>query len=116
MKEYKLIQPDERTWDPHPQVPGVEVSYLLSKRTDHVDLTGALVHLPVGAQVAKHRHENSDDIIYVLQGRAKMWVDGIGDVPLVAGTFLRIPKGTMHQPCDVEEDLIAYDIWYPALV
>ena len=116
MKNYKLIQPDERKWEPHPQVPRVEVSYLLSKRADQVDMTGALVHLPVGAQVEKHLHENSDDIIYVLQGKAKMWVDGIGDVPLVAGTFLRIPKGTMHQPLDIEEDFIAYDIWYPALV
>jgi quercetin dioxygenase-like cupin family protein len=116
MKNYKLIQPEERKWEPHPQVPNVEVSYLLSKRTDQIDMTGALVHLPVGAQVGKHQHENSDDIIYVLQGKAKMWIEGIGDVPLVAGTFLRIPKGTMHQPRDVEEDFIAYDIWYPALV
>ncbi|OPY11259.1 MAG: Cupin domain protein [Syntrophaceae bacterium PtaB.Bin038] len=116
MKNYKLIQPDERKWEPHPQVPRVEVSYLLSKRADQVDMTSALVHLPVGAQAEKHLHENSDDIIYVLQGKAKMWVDGIGDVPLVAGTFLRIPKGTMHQPLDIEEDFIAYDIWYPALV
>lgn len=116
MKNYKLIQPDERKWEPHPQVPRVEISYFLSKRADQVDMTGALVHLPVGAQVEKHLHENSDDIIYVLQGKAKMWVDGIGNVPLVSGTFLRIPKGTMHQPLDVEEDFIAYDIWYPALV
>ena len=116
MKNYKLIQPDERKWEPHPQIPRVEVSYLLSKRADQVDMTGALVHLPVGAQVAEHLHENSDDIIYVLQGKAKMWVDGIGEVPLVAGTFLRIPKGTMHQPRDVVEDFIAYDVWYPALV
>jgi quercetin dioxygenase-like cupin family protein len=116
MENYKLIQPGERKWDPHPQLPGVEVSYLLSKRTDNVNITSALVHLPVGSKVDRHLHENSDDIIYVLKGKAKMWVDGIGDVPLVTGTFLRIPKGTMHQPHDVEEDLIAYDVWYPALV
>ena len=30
--------------------------------------------------------------------------DCIGDVPLVAGTFLRIPKGTLHQPHDIEAD------------
>lgn len=116
MENYKLIQPGERKWDPHPQLPGVEVSYLLSKRADNVNITSALVHLPVGSKVDRHLHENSDDIIYVLKGKAKMWIDGIGDVPLVTGTFLRIPKGTMHQPHDVEEDLIAYDVWYPALV
>jgi quercetin dioxygenase-like cupin family protein len=116
MDDCKCIQPEERKWDPHPQLPGVEVSYLLTKRADNVNITGALVHLPVGSTVERHLHENSDDIVYVLQGRAKMWVDGVGDVPLVTGTFLRIPKGTMHQPHDIEEDFIAYDIWYPALV
>ena len=116
MDNYKLIRPEERIWDSHPQLHGAHVSYLLSKRGDQVDITCALVHLLVGSKVEKHVHENSDDIIYVLKGKAKMWVDGIGDVPLVTGTFLRIPKGTMHQPHDVEEDLIAHDIWYPALV
>ena len=47
--------------------------------------------------------------------KAKMWVEGIGDVPLIAGTFLRIPKGTLHQPHDIEEDFVAHDTWYPAL-
>lgn len=63
----------------------------------------------------KHLHESSDDIIYVLQGKAKMWIEGIGDVPLATGSFLRIPKGTRHQPHSIEEDFVAYDIWYPAL-
>ena len=43
----------------------------------------------------KHIHENSDDIIYVLKGKAKMWIDNIGDVPMREGTFLRIPKGVL---------------------
>jgi mannose-6-phosphate isomerase-like protein (cupin superfamily) len=107
MENFKIIQPEEQKWDPHPQLPGVEVAYLVSKR--------ALVHLPIGSRVDKHLHENSDDIIYVLKGKAKMWIEGIGDVPLTAGTFLRIPKGTMHQPHDIEEDFVAHDTWYPAL-
>ena len=74
MENYKVIQPDDRKSDPHPQLPGVEVAYLVSKRGDKVDITCALVHLPVGSHVEKHLHENSDDIIYVLKGKAKMWV------------------------------------------
>lgn len=116
MENYKIIQPEERKWDPHPQLPGIEVAYLVSKREDKTGITCALVHLPVGSQVDKHVHEHSDDIIYVLQGKAKMWIDGIGDVPLAAGTFLRIPKGVWHQPHDIEEDFVAHDTWYPALV
>lgn len=115
MKDYKCIQPDDRTWNPHPQLPDVEVAYLMSKREDNVDITCALVHLPVGSKVEKHLHEHSDDIVLVLKGKAKMWVDGVGGIPLVEGSFLRVPKGTMHQPHDIEEDFVAYDIWFPAL-
>jgi hypothetical protein len=45
-----------------------------------------------------------------------LWVDQVGDVPMVEGTFVRIPKGVLHQPHDIEEDLIAYDVFYPFLV
>lgn len=116
MKNHKVIQPTEMKWDPHPQLPKIKVAYLVSKRDDNVDITCALVHLPAGSQVEKHFHENSDDIIYVIKGKAKMWIDKIGDVPMLPGTFLRIPKGVWHQPHDVEEDLIAHDTWYPFLV
>jgi len=36
-------------------------------------------------------------------------------VPMVEGAFIRIPKGFPHQPHDIEEDLIAYDVFYPYL-
>ena len=38
-----------------------------------------------------------------------------GDVPMVEGAFVRIPKGILHQPHDIEEDVLAYDVFYPAL-
>ncbi len=115
MEEIKMIQPDDVKWEPHPQLENAKVAYLLSNRDDKMDLTCLLVHLPVGTQVEKHIHENSDDIVYVVKGKAMMWIDKIGDVPMVEGSFLRIPKGVLHQPHDIEEDLIAYDVFYPFL-
>jgi mannose-6-phosphate isomerase-like protein (cupin superfamily) len=51
-----------------------------------------------------------------VKGKAKMWIEGIGDVPMVEGGFIRIPKGVWHQPHDIEEDVIAHDVvWYPSL-
>jgi hypothetical protein len=54
---------------------------------------------------------NSDDII--------SW-SGTGHLdrltrrlPMVPG--FRIPKGVLHQPHDVEEDLVVYDVFYPYL-
>jgi len=116
MEKSKVIQPHEIKWEPHPQLANAKVAYLLSKREEKVDLTCFLVHLPVGTEVERHLHENSDDIIYVIKGKAKLWVDQVGDVPMVEGTFVRIPKGVLHQPHDIEEDLIAYDVFYPFLV
>jgi quercetin dioxygenase-like cupin family protein len=115
MEKSKIVQPDEIKWEPHPQLPEVKVGYLLSNREENVDLTCFLVRIPVGTEMPKHIHENSDDIIYVLKGKAKMWIDEIGDMPMEKGSFFRIPKGVLHQPHSVEEDIVAYDVFYPFL-
>lgn len=102
-------------WTPHPMFKGVEVCYLVTKKTNGLDITMALVRLPVGSLPERHIHENSDDIIYVLEGRGSMWVDGQGDIPLQKGDFLRIPKGVEHQPRNIEQDLLLYNVWFPSL-
>ena len=115
MQKSKVLKPNEINWEPHPQLANAKVAYLLSNRDEKVDVTCLLVHLPAGTQVEKHTHDNFDDIVYVLKGKGKMWIEGVGDVPMVEGTFIRIPKGVLHQPRDIEEDLIAYDVFYPFL-
>jgi quercetin dioxygenase-like cupin family protein len=115
MEKRKVLQPNEISWEPHPQLADAKVAYLLSNRDEKADLTCLLVHLPAGTQVEKHTHDNSDDIVYVVKGKGKMWIEEVGDVPMVEGTFIRIPKGVLHQPRDIEEDLVAYDVFYPFL-
>ena len=114
MNDVKVIQKEDVKWEPHPQLPNVEVSYLVSPRDEIMDLTCMLVHIPPGVDAPKHTHE-CDDIVYVLKGKANIRVEGIGEVSAVPGTFVRIPKGVLHQPHDVEEDLIVYDVFYPFL-
>jgi len=114
MEKPKILQPENIKWEPHPQLANARVAYLVSHRDENMDLTCMLVQLPAGVKVEKHTHE-CDDIIYVIKGKAKMWIEGIGEVPMVEGAFLRIPKGVRHQPHEVEEDLIAYDVFYPFL-
>jgi quercetin dioxygenase-like cupin family protein len=115
MDQIKTIQPDDMKWEPHPQLKDARVAYLLSNRDEKADLSVLVVYLPRGTEVEKHIHANSDDIIYVVKGKATMWIDTIGDVPMIEGSFIRIPKGVLHQPHDIEEDLIAYDVFYPFL-
>jgi mannose-6-phosphate isomerase-like protein (cupin superfamily) len=116
MEKSKIVQPHEVKWEPHPQLANAKVAYFLSNREDNMDLSCFLVSTPVGTKIEKHIHENSDDIIFVVKGKAKMWIDKVGDVPLSEGSFIRIPKGVLHQPHDIEEDLIAYDVFYPYLI
>jgi len=115
MEKSKVVQPDEIKWEPHPQLENAKVGYLLSNRDDKADITCMLVHLPVGTEVEKHKHEYSDDILYVVKGKAKLWIENVGDVPMKEGAFVRIPKGVMHQPHDIEEDVLVYDVFYPFL-
>jgi quercetin dioxygenase-like cupin family protein len=114
MEKFKIVQQNDVRWEPHPQLARAEVGYLVSNRDENMDLTCMLVHLPPGTQVDRHTHE-CDDIIYVVKGKATMWIEGVGDVEMVQGTFLRIPKGVAHQPYNIEEDFIAYDVFYPFL-
>jgi mannose-6-phosphate isomerase-like protein (cupin superfamily) len=114
--EPKVIQPFDLDWNPHPKFPGVELAYMLTRKEDGVDMTCAIVHWKVGAEIPRHIHEESDDILYILKGKAKIWIDGSGDIPLEAGSFVRVPAGVEHQPHDIEEDLLAHDTWFPATV
>jgi mannose-6-phosphate isomerase-like protein (cupin superfamily) len=112
----KVLDAAAVKWAPHPKFKGVEIAYLLSKKEDGIDVTYALVRWHVGAEIPRHIHEDSDDILYIIQGKATIWIDQVGDVPLSAGSFVRVPKGVLHQPHDVEEELIAQDLWFPATV
>lgn len=115
MEKPKAVQPDQVHWEPHPQLKDVKVGYFLSNRDDKTDLTCLLVSSPKGSRIEKHEHKNSDDILFVIKGKATMWIDGLGDLPMAPGSFFRIPKGVMHQPHDIEEDLVIYDVFYPFL-
>jgi|GEM_PF-1629759 len=80
MDSVKIVHKEDLKWEPHPQLANVEVSYLVSHRDEKMDLTCMLVHLPPGTDVPKHTHE-CDDILYVVKGKAKIWLDGIGEGP-----------------------------------
>ena len=116
MEKAKVVQPHEIQWEPHPQLEKVKVGYLLSNRDEKADLTCFFVSSPVGTQMEKHSHDDSDDIAYVIKGKAKVWIDQIGEVPLAKGVFVRIPKGVPHRVYDIEEDLLTYNVLHPFLI
>jgi quercetin dioxygenase-like cupin family protein len=108
------IKVEELSWDPHPVFKDLFVKRLLTHEKDKVDLSIVMVKVKKGAEVPAHVHEQ-DDIVYHLEGKGKMWVDGSGDFEVRAGSFLRIPAGVKHQPHDIEEDILVLDIYHPHL-
>ncbi len=108
----KAINGSELPWEPHPFLKELLIKKLLSYEKDKVDLSIMLVRVKKGVDVPVHIH-SQDDIIYQLEGKSKMWVEGAGDFEMRPGSFIRIPAGVKHQPHAIEEDVLAFDIFMP---
>lgn len=102
-------------WKPHPAgYEGVKMKVIRSEEKDSTQSTIAWVLVKEGAGVPEHIHKESDDYLYILDGKAKMKVDGeVYEVE--EGTKITVPKQTKHEIFDVEEDLYIYDVFSPAV-
>ena len=102
------------SWRPHPLVKEVNIKPLVTKSEDRLDVTCMLVKVPAGTDIPEHTHEEQVDILYPLQGKAEMNVEGAGTFPLEPGVIVRVPKGTKHRIFNVTEELLVYDVFEPA--
>lgn len=104
------------SWLPHPTAPGVRIKPMISLKEHGLDVTCMLVDIPAGTDIPEHIHETQDDILYTLQGKGVMWVDGDGDFTLEPGLIVKVPKATKHKITNVTEDMLLYDVFFPALI
>jgi quercetin dioxygenase-like cupin family protein len=114
MKAYRLVK--NIPWIPHPTADGVEIKPMISKGEHGLDITCMLVRVPVGREVPEHIHAEQDDILYLLEGKAMMWVEETGGFSLEPGVVVKVPPGKKHKITDVREDLLIYDVFFPALI
>jgi len=99
----------------HPFLEDVGMRTLYSKRDDDGKITCFVVRCKVGAEIEEHVHTEETDIIYVLKGKATMWIEDRGSFPLEPGVFVVVPKGLRHRTYNVEEELIIYDVFTPPM-
>lgn len=104
-------------WDDHPTVPDVSVQKMITQAQFGPDSPSIItVRIPVGVEVPEHIHENSEDILCILSGKATMWVDGIGNIELYQGVVVRVPRGTRHRIFAVTDTLMIYDVFSPGIM
>lgn len=101
-------------WQPHPSgAEGVEIRVLHSKKDDGAQASILMVRLAPGSRVAAHVHEDADDNLYIISGRATMRV--AGEVfALEPGAQVTVPMNVEHEIYDVREELLIYDVFAPA--
>lgn len=107
---------EDVAWENHPLVPEVKIRKLLTKDASGADLTCLQINVPAGVDIPEHVHETQNDIIYPLSGKAKMYVEGTGEFDLVPGIIVHVPVNVKHRIFDVEEELMIFDVFSPALV
>lgn len=106
---------DDLPWKPHALAEGVTIKPLVTRETSGTDVTCMLVRVPVGVVIPEHIHETQDDIVYPVSGKAKMYVEGTGEFELKPGVIVHVPKGMKHRIYDVSDELIAFDVFSPAV-
>jgi quercetin dioxygenase-like cupin family protein len=99
----------------HPFLKDVGMRTLYSHRDDDAPITCFVVRCKVGSEIEEHVHPDETDIIYVLAGKAMMRIEDRGELMLEPGVFVVVPKGLKHRTFEVLEELLIYDVFYPAM-
>ena len=108
------INVEDVNWEPHPFL-DIEIKKLVSKEKDDAEVTILLAKLPKGQTIPEHVHEESDDILFPLEGKGKIVIEGAGEFPLTPGVLVRVPKNTKHK-VTAEEDLLVFDVFAPPML
>ena len=107
------INIEKVNWEQHPFL-DIKIKKLISKKKDGADLTIFLAKLPKGQEIQAHVHKNSDDILFPLEGKGKIYIEGSGEFELFPGVLVRVPRNTKHR-VSAEEDLLYFDVFAPPM-
>ncbi|MBW2544712.1 MAG: cupin domain-containing protein [Deltaproteobacteria bacterium] len=104
-------------WENHPAVKDVSIKKIITTQRFGKDSPSIImVKIPVGVEVPEHVHEESEDILFILTGKATMWIDGIGKLKLQKNAVVRVPRDTKHRIFDVTDELLIYDVFSPGIM
>ncbi|MGD2125816.1 MAG: cupin domain-containing protein [Desulfobacteraceae bacterium] len=105
----------ELEWEPHFMTDNGKIKWIYTREKDESPITVMKVKLERGVTLPDHVHRDQPDLIYILEGKASMFIDGVGEFPAEAGMIIQVPPNTKHSVRNVEEDLLLYNVFAPAM-
>ncbi len=109
-----VIDEAEFEWQDHPLCKGAKMVSCFTRKEHGAQANTGMVKLPKGQALEWHDHGASDDILLILAGKAKMEIEGVGDLPMQKGSHVLVPAHVRHRIHDVSEDLFIYHFKAPA--
>jgi quercetin dioxygenase-like cupin family protein len=92
-----------------------KIRWIYTREKDDSPITVMQVRLRKGVTLPDHVHPDQPDLIYVLEGKATMFIDGVGEFPAKAGMIIQVPPNTRHAIRNIEEDILLYNVFAPAI-
>ena len=92
-----------------------KIKWIYTYEKDGAPMAVMMISFEKGMTIPDHVHKNQPDLIYVLEGKATMFIDGQGEFPMEAGMVILIPPNTLHAMRNVEEPLLLYNVFSPAI-
>ena len=105
----------EVEWGPHFMTDNGKIRWIYTRENDEAPITVTNVQLGKGVTLPDHVHRDQPDLIYVLEGKATMFIDGERGFPLEPGMVVLVPPNTLHAIRNVEEDLYVYNVFAPPI-
>ncbi len=102
-------------WEDHFMTDKGKIKWILTRERDESPITVMKVHLEKGVTLPDHVHRDQPDLIYVLEGKATMFIDGEGEFPMEAQMVVMVPPNTLHAIRNVEEEVLLYNVFSPAI-
>ena len=106
---------DALEWEEHFMKVDGEIKFVYTRERDESPITVMMVRLNKGVTLPDHVHGDQPDLIYMLEGKATIFIDGVGEFPAEAGMVVQVPPNTLHAIRNVEEDVLLYNVFAPAI-
>ena len=105
----------EVDWEPHFMTDKGKIRWIYTREKDESPIAVMQILIEKGVTLPDHVHRDQPDLIYVLKGKATMFIDGVGEFPAEAGMIIQVPPNTKHAIRNIEEDILLYNVFAPAI-